>query len=464
MSANSVDFCSRSRHAAADTARRLKVLNAVGRQYEGRRARWADLPDVQALRRQAADIRQHTLDHLDHYLAEFIQQAEARGAVVHVADDAEAARRIVLDIARRYDCHNIIKSKSMVSEEVHLTPHLQQAGLDVVETDLGEFIVQLDHDAPSHLVTPIIHKSRGDIAALFAAKLSYAGPGDAPGLTRSARAHLRSKFRQADMGMTGGNFLIAETGQVLVVENEGNARQSISSARVLVSMVGVEKLIPRLTDAAVMLKLLPRSATGQPITVYTSLFGGPRGGGQADGPEAFHLVLVDNGRSAILGSEYRDALRCIRCGACLNACPVYRGIGGHAYGHVYSGPIGAVLAPLFEGLARHGDLPQASSLCGACHEVCPVRIDLPGLLIRLRRDRVDRQLASPMERVAYRLWAWTLRHPWLYRLVTQFQRMRLGTVGWVDDGPRPLKQWTDVRSMPAPAEHTFRELWARSRR
>jgi L-lactate dehydrogenase complex protein LldF len=265
--------------------------------------------------------------------------------------------------------------------------------------------------------------------------------------------------------MTGGNFVIAQTGQVCVVENEGNARQSLTTPRVLVSLVGIEKVIPRLSDLSVMLKLLARSATGQAMTIYTSIFGGPRKPGEKDGPEEFHLVLLDNGRSEILASEYRETLRCIRCGACLNACPVYRKIGGHAYGSVYPGPIGALITPLFQGLGNFKDLPQASSLCGACYEACPVKINIPQHLINMRRDIVQQRLNSPIERTVYRLWAAGIKSPFMYKLIAMLQkwslRRRAHRTGWVKKMPKIAAGWTQVRDMPAPAAKTFHQLWSR---
>ena len=281
-----------------------------------------------------------------------------------------------------------------------------------------------------------------------------------------ARVYLRDKFRQSDFGMTGGNFLVAETGQVCCVENEGNQRQSITTPRVLVSLVGIEKVIPRVTDLTVMLKLLARSATGQPCTIYTNIFGGPRNAGEKDGPEEFHLVLIDNGRSEILANEeYRETLRCIRCGACLNACPIYRKIGGHAYGSVYPGPIGALITPLFQGLGNFKDLPQASSLCGACYEACPVKINIPRHLINLRRDIITQHLNGPIERLVYRIWARSLKSPRMYALITWAQkfdlRRRAKGTGWVKEVPSVAAGWTQIRDLPAPDARTFHQLWKR---
>ncbi len=369
--ASKFDFHSLSVKSAGDERLKRAVNNAVLRQHVGRDQALSLLPDSNALRELAGEIKQHTLDHLDYYLDQLTTKIRANGGHVHFAATGDDARRIILEIARTRNCHTCIKSKSMASEEIELAHAMEHAGLEVAETDLGEFIIQIGKDKPSHIVAPIIHKDVASIAELFSQYFKTPYSEDPKSLTMQARQHLRGIFRRADLGMTGGNFLIAETGQVCVVENEGNARQSVTTPRVLVCLVGIEKLVPRLVDLSVMLKLLARSATGQPMTVYTSVFGGPRKAGETDGPEEFHLVLMDNGRSEILASEYRETLRCIRCGACLNACPVYRKIGGHAYGSVYPGPIGALITPLFQGLGKFKDLPQASSLCGAVTKPAP---------------------------------------------------------------------------------------------
>jgi len=458
------DFHTISIKAAGDERLKTAVSANTQRQYDGRQLRMLDLPDPDALRELAGQIKQHALDHLDFYLDQLKIAVEANGGHVHFAADAAAARKIIAGIAADANCRGVIKSKSMASEEIELAHHLEKAGMDVVETDLGEFIIQISHDKPSHLVAPIIHKDRASIARLFADYFHTPYSDDPPTLTRQARVYLRDKFRRADLGITGGNFLIAQTGQVCVVENEGNARQSISTPRVLVSLVGIEKVIPRLVDLAVMLKLLARSSTGQRMTVYTSIFGGPRAAGEKDGPEQFHLVLLDNGRSEILAdAEYRETLRCIRCGACLNACPVYRKIGGHAYGSVYPGPIGALITPLFQGLGHFKDLPQASSLCGACYEACPVKINIPKHLINLRRDIVNQKLNGWMERMIFRFWARGVRSPLVYRLIVAMQkfdlRRRAAGTGWIARLPRIAGGWTQVRDMPAPARRSFHQMW-----
>lgn len=464
LAAEGFDFQALSVGAAHNERLKLAVGANTLRQYQGRQQRMAELPDADGLRSLAGDIKQHALDNLDFYLDQLQAAVERNGGHVHFANDGDAAKRIIAGIAKKSACTRIIKSKSMASEEIELAHFLESAGLDLVETDLGEFIIQISHDKPSHLVAPIIHKDRASIAHLFSEYFKTPYDDDPPRLTAQARAFLRDKFRRADLGITGGNFLVAETGQVCVVENEGNARQSLTTPRVLISLVGIEKMVPRQADLAVMLKLLARSSTGQPMTVYTSIFGGPRTSGEKDGPEEFHLVLLNNGRTEILANpEYRETLRCIRCGACLNACPIYRKIGGHAYGSVYPGPIGALITPLFQGLSKFKDLPQASSLCGACYEACPVKINIPKHLINLRRDINNQHLNTGFERFIYKAWAWGMKSPLVYRVIGAVQkfdlRRRAHKTGWIRSLPMFVAGWTQVRDMPAPAKRTFHQIW-----
>jgi L-lactate dehydrogenase complex protein LldF len=463
------DFHQVSVKAAGDEKLKAAINNAVLRQYTGRQLRLMDLPDADKLRTLAGQIKQHALDYLDYYLEQLATNVRKNGGQVHFARDGAEAKRIITNIAAKANCKSCIKSKSMVSEEIDLVPALEAAGIEVVETDLGEFIVQISHDRPSHLVAPIVHKDRASIAKVFSEYFGTPYNDDPQALTMQARKYLRDKFRRADFGMTGGNFLVAETGHLCCVENEGNQRQSITTPRVLVSLVGIEKVVPRMVDLAVMLKLLARSATGQAITIYTNIFGGPRAPGEKDGPEEFHLVLMDNGRSEILANEeYRETLRCIRCGACLNACPIYRKIGGHAYGSVYPGPIGALITPLFQGLENFKDLPQASSLCGACYEACPVKINIPKHLINLRRDINQQHLNGAIERGVYRLWAWALKSPFLYGTIGNLQKLdlrrRAGGTGWINHMPAIAAGWTQIRDMPAPARKTFHQLWRKRKR
>ncbi|HEY8665488.1 MAG TPA: LutB/LldF family L-lactate oxidation iron-sulfur protein [Tepidisphaeraceae bacterium] len=456
------DFHALSTKAAGDERLKRAINSAVLRQYTARETSLLQLPDSDRLRTLAGEIKQHTLDHLDYYLEQLRDAVQRNGGQVHFAATGEEAKRIILDIALKANCKLCVKSKSMVSEEIELTHALEHAGIETVETDLGEFIVQISKDKPSHLVAPIVHKDKASIARLFSEYFGTPYDDDPAALTKQARIFLRDKFRRADLGLTGGNFLVAESGTVCIVTNEGNGRLTTAMPRVLVSLVGIEKVIPRMVDLSVMLKLLARSATGQAMTVYTSLFGAPRAPGEKDGPEEFHLVLMDNGRSEILASEYRETLRCIRCGACLNACPVYRKIGGHAYGSVYPGPIGALITPLFKGLGNFKDLPQASSLCGACYEACPVKINIPQHLINMRRDIVNSRLNGFWERFVYRTWARALKSSFMYRWIGRMQKWMLrrrAVNGWVHKMPKVAAGWTQIRDMPAPAAKTFHQLW-----
>ncbi|MBN2234298.1 MAG: iron-sulfur cluster-binding protein [Opitutales bacterium] len=339
-----------------------------------------------SLRKLAGQIKQHTLENLPSYLESAIGKLEANGAKVHYAKDGEEANATILGIMNAAGATKLIKSKSMVSEEIHLNAFLENNGCESVESDLGEFIVQLDHDMPSHIVTPIVHKNRQQIATTFE-KMGLGDYNDDPTtITRRARTYLRKKYLEAEVGLTGANFVSAESGRIVLVTNEGNARFSICANRIHIVLVGIEKLVPRDKDLALFLNLLARSATGQQLTVYTQFINGPKAPDQIDGPGEMHVVFLDNGRSEILAGEFQSILRCIRCGACLNVCPVYRQTSGHAYRAVYPGPVGAVLSPLLAGkrYPEFADLPKASSLCGACNEVCPVDIPLPELLLRHR--------------------------------------------------------------------------------
>ncbi|HEX7009168.1 MAG TPA: LutB/LldF family L-lactate oxidation iron-sulfur protein [Phycisphaeraceae bacterium] len=451
-----------------DQARRQAVSEAFG-------------PRADDVRTLAGAIKQHTLDHLDFYLEQFVQHATAAGAQVHFARDAAQANDLCVDIARQHDCRLCVKSKSMVTEETHLVPRLEAVGCRTIETDLGEFILQLDGDAPSHIVTPMIHKDRKAVARAFQRELGAPYTENAQQLTQIARAYLRDMYRQADLGISGGNFLVAQTGSVVICTNEGNGRLCTSVPRVHVAVVGIEKLIPRLEDLAVFIKLLARSSTGQPQTVYTHLVTGPQKVHEHDGPQEVHIILVDNGRVGLLKPQTRPMLRCIRCGACLNACPVYRKIGGHAYGAVYSGPIGAILTPMLQGLANYKDLPQASSLCGACYEACPVKINIPQHLIQLRRELVRQRLATGWaDRLFMRVWSASLMRSWAYRLggwaqktVFRLKSRLSGTLdrgdpyaarGWLNRLPGPLSGWTQQRDMPTPPARSFRDWWSEHQR
>jgi len=411
MHLKSENFTANAEAAVADAAlqRRLRVLDTFTLR---RAAAFAELPDGDALRDRARAIKEHTINHLDHYLVQLEQSVERLGGHVHWARTGDEACAIVLDIARRNRVRRVVKSKSMATEEIHLNAALEREGIEAIETDLGEYIVQLADEPPSHILAPAIHKSKADIAALFDEKLKAANLHEAEEIAAVARARLRERFRSADMGVTGANFAVAETGTVVLLENEGNIRLSTSLPRLHVAVVGIEKLIPRFADVAVFLKILARSATGQTMSSYVSFITGTRRAGEVDGADEFHLVLLDNGRTRILADEAkRESLYCLRCGACLNVCPVYQKIGGHAYGSVYPGPIGSIITPALAGLERSKDLPFASSLCGACREVCPVRINIPHVLLSLRRDWSEGQGEQPargpwLERMAIKAWAW----------------------------------------------------------
>ena len=448
----------RTAEAVADQRLMAAVHLATWRKVDARAESMQKLPHVEALRERAAQIRQHTLEHLPEYLEQFVARVTALGATVHFAADAGAACRLVCDIAAQRGLKLAVKSKSMTTEEIHLNNALAAVGVRVVETDLGEFIVQIDHDRPSHIITPIIHKDRRQVAQALVRELGCPYTEDPVEMTRIARGYLRDIFRRCDLGITGVNFGIAETGTLCLLTNEGNGRMTITRPRVHVALLGIEKIIPRLSDLPVFLKLLARSSTGQPMGSYTTLINGPRRPDDLDGPQELHLILLDNGRSNILAGPGREVLRCIRCGACLNACPVYRNVGGHAYRSVYPGPIGSVLSPLLHG-HEHDELPRASSLCGLCFHVCPVKIDIPGLLVQLRAATRSRQPLS--KRLLLRGWAWAMQRAWLYRLGQSLLRRFLpdNGAGWAEHGLGPLKEWTAQRDLLRPAERSFRQRW-----
>lgn len=460
---------SRAPAAARDVRLQQFVRHATVTKDTGRvdacRAAFGERYDE--LRQHAGAIKSHTLDHLDHYLERFEVAATRAGATVHWAADAQAANRICLEIAGRINARICVKSKSMATEETRLLPALEAAGIKTVETDLGEFIVQLDGDAPSHIVTPMIHKNRASVARAFVRDLGSRYTEDPGELTMIAREHMRRLFERADIGISGGNFLLAETGTLVICTNEGNADLTVSLPPVHVAVVGIEKLIPSMAHLPVFLKLLARSATAQPLTIYTTCITGPRRGANAsddadaDGPRELHIILLDNGRSDLLHEPTRELLRCIRCGACLNACPVYKAVGGgHAYGSVYSGPIGATITPHLRGLHNYPDLATASSLCGACFHACPVHIDLPAQLIALREEAARRHLNPAPERVAMKLWRWIMQSPARYRVAAGLARFVLARLDGVDIPlPGPLGAWMSCRASPRPGEIDFRTWW-----
>jgi L-lactate dehydrogenase complex protein LldF len=431
----------------------------------------SEVPGFERLRDRAREVKRHTIEHLDYYLAQFADQVEQNGGRVYWASTAQEVCQIVVDIAHRSGAQEVVKAKSMIAEEVELSHALEAAGVRTVETDLGEFIIQLAGDRPAHIVAPAIHKTREDVSELFV-KHIHAEPTVVPEqLTAIARRALRDMFQKSGLGVTGANFAVAETGTVVLVENEGNIRMCTTVPRVHVALVGIEKLVPSLSDLGVFLRLLGRSATGQKLTTYTSFLTGPRRPGE-DGPEEMHVVIVDNGRTkALADPKMREMLYCIRCGACLNTCPVYRKIGGHAYGWVYSGPIGALVTPELAGIGQARELPFASSLCGACRDVCPVRINIPDLLLHLRSEAQElapkRAESLLPERLMFRLWAWAMCHPHMYALGSRLARwaqVLLARQGWIRKIPVfPASQWTQGRDFPALAPTAFRDRWKKLR-
>ena len=431
-----------------------------------RREAFAGFPEGDALRDQAREIKEATLQELDRHLETLIARVEELGGRVHYAVTQAEACAIIVDIARASGARMAVKSKSMATEEIHLNEALEAAGITPVETDLGEYIIQLAHERPSHIIAPAIHKTKGQVAELFARELKRPAEPDPEALTRIARAELREKFLQADIGITGANFAVADTGTVVLVTNEGNGRMVTSLPRVHVAVMGVEKVVPSMSDLMVFLAILAKSATGQKLSVYTSLVQGPRRGGELEGPEEFHLVLLDGGRIAQIDGPLREALSCLRCGACLNVCPVYRQIGGHAYGYTYPGPIGILLTAMMEGTEAVRDLAHASSLCGACADACPVRIDIPRMLIELRREVDDRKIAPWPERVVFALLGRLLQRPPLYRLAVRAGRLlqRPFTAGGrISRLPLFFGEWTRTRDLPSVAARTFQERWATDR-
>jgi len=463
-----------NRHALnkriAEATRDARVVKAVHeatwRKVDARVESLAKLPHAETLRERAGRIRQHVIENLPNYIEQFAERATANGAKVHFAADGGAACEIITRIARDHDAKLAVKGKSMTSEEIHLNDALESAGVRTVETDLGEFIVQIDHDRPSHIITPIIHKDRRQVARAMHRELNCDYTEDPEALTKIARRHLRDIFRRCDLGITGVNFAIAETGTVGVVESEGNGRMCLTLPRVLITLMGIEKVLPSFSDLEVFLQLLPRSATGERMNPYTTLWTGVNAG---DGPREFHLVLLDNGRTRVLRDPVgRQALYCIRCSACLNICPVYERVGGHAYNATYPGPIGSILTPQLLGPGVHDSLPFASTLCGACAEVCPVRIPIPDVLLHLRGRAVEggdgptRPRGSCQERWIMRILAWAFQRPWAYRLGLSMARKvtrRLGEEGWCRRLPGYGAGWTLGRDVPLVQSESFREWW-----
>ncbi|MEX1118292.1 MAG: LutB/LldF family L-lactate oxidation iron-sulfur protein [Terrimicrobiaceae bacterium] len=454
------EFKSSAKRLTADLRHRGLIQKALSGYYVKRDENKARFQSWQGARDLAAEIKYEAVNHLDKYLVEFVDKIEARGTVVHWCPDGQSAREAILKIASDNNVRSIIKSKSMTTEEIHLNEALEKNGYGVFESDLGEYIVQLRHEPLYHLVFPAMHLTRGEISDLFTKELGSA-PTDSPEeLTMIARRVMREKFCEAEMGISGANFAVAETGMISITENEGNARLTTSLPRIHVAVLGIEKVLPRMQDLALFLPMLATSGSGQALTCYNTMFGGPRQPGEADGPEQFHIILLDNRRTELLAdAEQRDALHCIRCGACLNVCPIFKNVGGHSYGTTYQGPIGSVITPHLRGLQDWKHLSGASSLCGACTETCPVKINLHHHLLHNRRNAAA-QKPLWWERIAFRGFVILMNTPWLY--LTALRLGRLGQVfhPLVDKSLLdPLQAWTQSRTFPKLAKKSFHELW-----
>jgi L-lactate dehydrogenase complex protein LldF len=467
MAVTSPSFKENARAALADGALQKALAGGLGF-VEHRRQAAERLPEFEALRDAARAIKDHTLAHLDLYLEAYEARVAAAGGHVHYAVTAEEARAIVLDICQQASAKTFTKGKTIIAEEIALNDFLEAHGIAPVETDLGEYIIQIRHEAPSHIIAPAIHLNKDQIEADFRRVHTHL-PSDRnlsepATLLAEARGVLRERFLAADVGITGANFLVAETGTSIIVTNEGNGDLTQTLPKVHIVLATIEKLVPTLEDVAQLMRVLARSATGQDMSVYTTLATGPRRPGDPDGPDAYHVIILDNGRSAMLGGEFQDMLRCIRCGACMNHCPIFNAVGGHAYGWVYPGPMGAVLTPSLIGIDRAGHLPNASTFCGRCEEVCPVRIPLPRMMRSWREREFERHLSPATMRTGLKFWAFFALRPRLYRLVTAIAMRSLhlagrftGRFGWL-----PLASgWTRDRDFPAPQGGTFQARWKR---
>jgi L-lactate dehydrogenase complex protein LldF len=463
MSTPAQEFLRNAATKSADLAHRRTIRTGIDH-YEAAVARTgARFQDWEAARQRLHEVKWEAINHLDNYLVEFEARLKERGGHVYWAETAEDARRYIADLAARNNVRTVVKSKSMVTEEIDLTHTLEKNGVKVYETDLGEMIVQLRNEPPYHLMTPAMHLTRAEIADLFREKLGGVESDDPQHLVGIARRSLRKAFFSAEMGISGANFLVADSGMMALTTNEGNGRLGTSLPRIHVAVAGIEKVIPRMEDLAVIWPAIARSAVGQPIACYNTLIGGPRAPHETDGPEEFHLVLLDNGRSELLADpEQREVLHCIRCGACLNVCPVFRKIGGHSYGTVYGGPIGSVLMPHLGGLNKFQHLSFASSLCGACTDACPVKIDLHHHLLQNRRNAVQSADRPPSERAAFGLWSWAMRSSGRFAFVGAVGRALLRAayaLGLARTPLDPLRPWTKVHAPPDIPAKSFRELW-----
>jgi L-lactate dehydrogenase complex protein LldF len=445
-----------------------KALGNLRDGFPGKRAAAvARMPEFDQLRDQARDLKNHTIENLDFYLEQFESNVIKQGGQVHWALDAQAANQAILEICRNADAKTVTKGKSMVSEETGLNDFLEANGIQPVETDLGEYILQLREDHPSHIIAPAIHLNLDDVSEIFSKKHGTERTDDPAALMHEARTMLRKQFVAADVGITGANFCIAETGSTLIVTNEGNGDLTQTLPRVHVVITTIDKIVPTLEDMTLLQRLLARSATGQEFTVYNTLSTGPRQSEDRDGPDEFHVVLLDNGRSEMIGTEFQEMLRCIRCSACMNHCPVYGSVGGHAYGWVYPGPMGSVLTPKLIGIDKAGHLPNASTFCGKCESVCPVRIPLPKMMRHWREKEFEKHLSPKGFRFGLKTWAWLTRNPRLYRWLTRSSsfglRLLAGKKGKIQSLPL-TSGWTAWRDLPAPEGKTFMDQWHKQQR
>ncbi|MFS0723339.1 LutB/LldF family L-lactate oxidation iron-sulfur protein [Paenibacillus sp. 1P07SE] len=455
---------SRTKHALADEFLRKAVAFTTDKLKSGRLQAMDTFGDWEAWRERGKAIRSHTIDNLDYYLGQFADNVVKGGGHVYFAKEGKDAVKTFMDIAERNKAKLVAKGKSMVSEEIHLNQELEKKGIDAIETDLGEYILQLARETPSHLIIPAIHKNKQQIAKLFTDASGEHFEPETKVLAEYARKKLRNYFLEADIGLTGCNFGVAESGSITLVSNEGNGRMVSTLPKVHVVVMGMERLVPTFEDLEVVLNLLARSATGQKLTTYTSILTGPKASGDLDGPEELHVIILDNGRSEQLGDPiFQEVLNCIRCAACLNVCPVYRHVGGHTYGSVYSGPIGAVLTPLLQqDMKEAGTLAYASSLCGACYEACPVKIPLHDMLVHLRHRKVKMKLTALPERVAFKSYQTIFGNITLYKLATKsayYLQKPLVRGGMIKSGPPPLSGWTQSRFMPMLPKQSFRDKW-----
>ncbi len=462
MSVASDQFKGDATRVSKDEMQRALIHRGLKKYEAARSIRQAAFQDWEAARQTAAEIKWDAVNHLDDYLAEFADKIEANGAKVHWASNSQQAREIILGIIREKKARSIIKSKVMTGEEIHLNECLEKEGFDVVESDLGEYIVQLREEAPYHFVFPAMHLARGEISELFTKELGTAPTENVEELTMIARRVMREKYLSADVGISGGNFAVAETGMISITENEGNARLTCALPKVHISLMGIEKVLPKMRDLALFLPMLATAGAGQALTGYNSFYGGPKSGDECDGPEEFHVVLLDNRRTELLAdSEQRDSLGCIRCGACLNVCPIYRNVGGHTYGTTYQGPIGSVITPHLRGLQDWKHLSNASSLCGACTQTCPVKINLHEHLLQNRRNASEEKPVW-WEKMAFKGFEFVMNRPFLYRIGSKIARLVFPLHELVKASPiDPAREWTKTRELPPLAGQSFREYWSK---